>query len=325
MLYYRTRSTITCLSHRKSNLHPIKKSLIGISSHLEFRTNSNKLNQSQPPVTPPQELPSSSKVRKAKLSLGIDSPAVVRNLYLGSIFQLLLTGTLFRFHESIVPSSLFPTEYVFQVALWSFAGASVLCALSACHMIYTSLIKKPDIVSNLMFNHLNNLKGNEKVLDVGCGNGILLVELGNKLLQAAEQSQEVPTFRLIGIDIWSDKDQTGNTMLKTQKNIKDNNLGNFTQLLTGDMRHIPCQDERFDLVVSSLAIHNLDGQMERVRALKEIMRVLKPGGQLVIWDIFSQKEYLQFFKCNPDKVKIESTTNVFAFAMKSQIIKCRKL
>jgi ubiquinone/menaquinone biosynthesis C-methylase UbiE len=51
------------------------------------------------------------------------------------------------------------------------------------------------------------------------------------------------------------------------------------------MMAMPFADATFDVVVSSLAIHNINGQAGRFKALDEAVRVLKPGGQLVIVDL----------------------------------------
>ncbi len=47
----------------------------------------------------------------------------------------------------------------------------------------------------------------------------------------------------------------------------------------------------FDVVVSSLAIHNISGAGERAKALREAARVLKQGGKLAIADIRYTRAY----------------------------------
>jgi arsenite methyltransferase len=54
---------------------------------------------------------------------------------------------------------------------------------------------------------------------------------------------------------------------------------------TADMRVLPYPDATFDLVVSSLAIHNIRSNADPKRAISEGFRVLKPGGWMVIADI----------------------------------------
>ena len=51
------------------------------------------------------------------------------------------------------------------------------------------------------------------------------------------------------------------------------------------MRALPYPDATFDLVVSSLAIHNIRSNADRTRAIVEGFRVLKPEGLMVIADI----------------------------------------
>jgi ubiquinone/menaquinone biosynthesis C-methylase UbiE len=55
------------------------------------------------------------------------------------------------------------------------------------------------------------------------------------------------------------------------------------------MRALPFADDSFDIVVSSLAIHNVKGAAGRDQSIDEAVRVLRPGGRLLIADIFATR------------------------------------
>jgi SAM-dependent methyltransferase len=118
------------------------------------------------------------------------------------------------------------------------------------------------------------LRGDERVLDLGCGRGAVLLAAA-KLL---------PRGSAVGVDIWR-PDQTGNCSEATLANAEAEGVADRIELHTRDMTDLQFPDASFDVVVSSLAIHNLPGNKAWLAAIDEAVRVLRPGGRLVIADI----------------------------------------
>ncbi|WP_200946154.1 class I SAM-dependent methyltransferase [Rhodanobacter sp. Root561] len=159
---------------------------------------------------------------------------------------------------------------------WFSAG---LVALLLAIYMHTTLRGKFAVWRNLL--DARQWRGDEQVLDIGCGRGAVL-------LMAADH---VPRGRATGIDIWSSKDQSGNGIDVTARNAQAEGVADRVELKTADMRALPFADASFDLVVSSVAIHNIGDAAGRDQAIDEAWRVLRPGGQLLIADISKGGQY----------------------------------
>jgi arsenite methyltransferase len=162
--------------------------------------------------------------------------------------------------------------------VWPFLAAVVVLAFAGCGL-YASRRGKFVVWAELL-DQLR-LRGDERILDLGCGRGAVL-------LMAA---QHLTTGRAVGVDIWSRRDQSGNHAEATRRNAAAEGVADRVDLHTADMTALPFADDSFDLIVSNLAIHNIKGRAGRYQAIEEAVRVLCPGGRLMIADLSGTREY----------------------------------
>ncbi len=166
-----------------------------------------------------------------------------------------------------------------QRALEFLAGAALLQVPAS--FFYSTIRGKFAVWAELLAGL--DLHGNERILEIGCGRGAILAMLG-KLL---------PEGRAVGLDLWRTEDQSGNSLESARTNLVSEGVADRCELHTGDMRALPFPDASFDLVVSNLAIHNIPEKDSRREAIDEAIRVLKPGGRILIADLFRTEEYVQ--------------------------------
>lgn len=120
-------------------------------------------------------------------------------------------------------------------------------------------------------------RGNEQVLDVGTGSGITLFGC----------AQQLTTGKAIGIDIY-DPNAGGGTPAIFWKNAQQEGVADRVELQNINACQMPFRAEQFDVVVSTLAFHHIHSSSAaagRREAIREILRVLRPGGVILLFDV----------------------------------------
>jgi ubiquinone/menaquinone biosynthesis C-methylase UbiE len=163
--------------------------------------------------------------------------------------------------------------------LWAGVGVAANCLVNALAMVWYSKVGKYRGRDRLLDRV--PWRGDETVLDVGCGRGLLLVGAARQLT----------TGRAVGIDLWQASDLSGNRPEATLENARLEGVADRVEVKTGDARRLPFPDGSFDVVVSGLAIHNIPDREGRQQAVREIARVLKPGGHVAVADIQHTADY----------------------------------
>jgi SAM-dependent methyltransferase len=205
---------------------------------------------------------------------GIDAPTVVRRFFVIGLVGFLIGTVLVKFGPGHLPDLL--------VSFYgAFLGIGACFVLQGIVMIWGSKVGKLRLRDKMIDSV--SWRGDEQVLDVGCGHGLMLIGAAKRLT----------TGRAIGIDIWQSEDQASNSSQATLENALREGVSGRVELRDSDARELPFVDESFDVIVSSFAIHNIYDPIGREKALREIHRVLKPGGQLALADIRHTSQYAE--------------------------------
>lgn len=153
---------------------------------------------------------------------------------------------------------------------------------------------REEVFKNALINGIH-LEVGMNILDIGCGTGTLMLKIKEKS----------PKTNVSGLD--------GDTkVLEIAKN-KAKQKGMDIDLQVGLSNHLPYADSMFEVIVSSLFFHHLT-DVDKRRTLKEILRVLKPNGEIHIADFgkpqniimricFYAIQILDGFKTTSDNIK----------------------
>src|SRR5260370_37717209 len=104
-----------------------------------------------------------------------------------------------------------------------------------------------------------------KLLDAGTGPGTFVRELARSL----------PGLQVYGIDLSEDMIGLARAHARREQ------LEERVHFERGDVAHLPYPDQSFDVVVSTISMHHWH---ELEQPLRELYRVLRPGGRVWIYD-----------------------------------------
>jgi ubiquinone/menaquinone biosynthesis C-methylase UbiE len=118
------------------------------------------------------------------------------------------------------------------------------------------------------------VKKADKVLDLGCGNGRL-----SELFDGME-------IDYVGID-------NSQSLIDKAKNRYPNK-----KFITSDIIDLPFTDGEFDIIFFIATFHHIPSLILRQKVIKEVKRVLKPGGILIMtnWNLFNRQHLPNTFK-----------------------------
>jgi len=209
--------------------------------------------------------------RKRAPDYGIDAPVAVRNLL---IVAALGAISLVTFRLGV-----WSRQDLVAVVAWPLMWAGLGSGVMGTWMIYDSKFGKAR--ERERFLDLLAWRGDERVLDVGCGLGLFLIGAAKRLASG----------RAVGIDKWQQEDLSNNHASGTLANARLEGVSEKVTVQTGDARQLPFCDASFDVVLSSMALHNIYDAGERSSAVREIARVLQPGGRALIVDVRHVRRY----------------------------------
>ena len=116
--------------------------------------------------------------------------------------------------------------------------------------------------------------GNKKYLDVATGTADIALEIANKYPKPSQ---------IVGMDF-------SISMLKLgSKKISTNNFENRIKLIPAAAENIPMKDRTFDGAITAFGVRNF---LDAKKGLKEIYRILKPNGKIVVLEFSFPKKGL---------------------------------
>src|SRR5262249_11433195 len=218
---------------------------------------------------------------------GVDSPAIIATELILSLIAFGVAA------EAPHPLGL-PARWVgFVFGLFFLLGV-----LGMGFFSQVGKIKIPNPVFDLI-----SWAWDRRALDVGCGRGLLLIGVAQRLTSG----------KAVGVDVWVRGALSGNRPEAVFENALRAGVAERVEVREGDARRLPFDDASFDVVVSNFVLHELKTSAERGKMAQEIVRVLKPGGRLALIDFIFTGECVEALRKNGASDARRSRIGVLSF------------
>ncbi|HEV2202222.1 MAG TPA: class I SAM-dependent methyltransferase [Bryobacteraceae bacterium] len=208
---------------------------------------------------------------------GLDSPLAVKSMFSRAAWTFVFGFALWFMNRQEYPGPAASLLIALALLAALFAGAGWF-------MTWSSRTGKLHLRDRLIDELA--LTGDEKVLDAGCGLGLFAIGAAKRL----------KTGKVTAVDLWDPHALSGNSAEAARANARKEGAADRIKFEEGDLRKLASPPENFDVVLSAFALHWLADEPDRDQAVRELFRVLKPGGRLVIADTMHVGRYAQILK-----------------------------
>ena len=136
-------------------------------------------------------------------------------------------------------------------------------------------------IHELVASLVNKQEGDQcrKVLDVGCGNASLTIKMARLFREA----------KVYGVDYWGA--DWSYSKQQCELNAQIEGVGERIVFDKQSASFLGFPDGDFDVVVSCLTFHEVNDAPNKLKALREALRVLRRGGQFVFLDLFEDGHF----------------------------------
>jgi len=201
----------------------------------------------------------------------------------------------------IIISSIFIQIHVFFIILMSFVILPLYIFFGIIRFKKRFNEKRLIVVEKII--DLAKIKGNEFVLDLGTGPGMIAIEFAKALQDGKAYGIDKYPFQNDNIKTIVSEilriNYIGHTINNAIRNAKIEKVEKKCEFITADITNpLEFQNEYFDVILSSQTLYCIS-EIKRIPTFKEINRVLKKNGKIILfeashaprWKMNNVKEY----------------------------------